>query len=418
MLTLSLWLYQSLLWCYRSLIFVAAKLGHSKAQQWWYGRQESFSKVQTFRRTIGDAPVLWVHCASLGEFEQGRPVIEALLERDPNTQLFLSFFSPSGYTTCQNYAKATTVAYLPMDAPTTAARFLDLLAPDQVIFVKYEFWYHYLTQLKNRQIPTYLISARFRPKQIFFRWYGHLFRTLLDGFTQIFVQDVASAKLLQDIDYNRTVVAGDTRLDRVLSIQAQAKNNPIIAAFQQTAPLLVAGSTWPPDEALLATYMQQQSTHKLLLVPHEVDEGHLKSIEQKFQHLSCKRYSACNANTDFSTIQVVLMDQIGLLSMLYRYGNWAYIGGGFGKGIHNCLEAVVYKLPIFFGPNHHKFLEAKQLLAAKIALEVQDATQLSTQLQQLNNLERTKELQQAIEAYIQASSGATAIILEHLSTSD
>jgi 3-deoxy-D-manno-octulosonic-acid transferase len=347
----------------------------------------------------------------LGEFEQGRPLIEALRKKAPQYKLLLSFFSPSGYEPQQQYPLADWVVYLPADTYGQAEQFLNLVQPQQAFFIKYEFWYGYLSNLKKRQIPTYLIAANFRPKQLFFRWYGGFFRELLQCFELIFVQTKTSQELLAPLEVS-TVVVGDPRLDRVLTIKNQARSFPKIAQFCTQAPTLVAGSTWPADEAILAAWLRHHPDQQLLLVPHEIDEAHVQSIAKRFEFVPTGRYSQA---TTTSAIRVLIIDKIGLLSALYGYGTAAYIGGGFGAGIHNCLEAAVYQLPIFFGPNYQKFQEAKALVRLEIATEIQDAQDLARGLNNYTNETVRTALQQRAATYLEEQRGATALILQHLS---
>ncbi len=354
-----------------------------------------------------------MHCASLGEFEQGRPLLEALRQRAPRHKILLTFFSPSGYEPRRNYPLANWVYYLPADTYGQAQRFLDLVQPQQAFFIKYEFWYGYLTALQERQIPTYLIAANFRPSQIFFRWYGRFFKNLLFCFETIFVQTKASQQLLAPLGLPQVIVAGDTRLDRVLDIKAQARHFPAIAQFCKQAPTLIAGSTWPPDEALLEAWLRQDPTRQLLLVPHEIDEPHLQALAKRFDFVTTGRYTH-GPPIGPLPMRVLIIDEIGLLSALYGYGTAAYIGGGFGAGLHNCLEAVVYELPLFFGANYQKFQEAKALIALGIATEIKDAQELARGLNKYEDTTARLALQQKAAQYLADQRGATAIILQHL----
>jgi 3-deoxy-D-manno-octulosonic-acid transferase len=395
-------------------IRLAAMLGQPKAKKWWYGRVQWQIKLQN--TVAGNtAPLIWVHCASLGEFEQARPILEALRQQMPQHKILLTFFSPSGYEAQKNCSIVDWVSYLPSDQYGAAQQFLDIIQPQQVFFIKYEFWYGYLTTLKKHQIPTYLIAANFRPNQIFFRWYGGFFRQLLFCFETIFVQTPASQQLLAPFQHPSVMVAGDPRLDRVLDIKAQAKNFPKIAQFSTQAATLVAGSTWPPDEALLKEWLLLQPHYQLILVPHEVDRNHLQELKIGFSGIPTAFYSQLD-NVNLSSVQVLIIDQIGLLSSIYNYGIAAYIGGGFGLGIHNCLEAVVYDLPLFFGPNYHKFQEAKALIAANIATEIHQAADLAKGLNNYKTAAARVQLQNKIKHYIHTQKGATATILKHLSS--
>lgn len=306
---------------------------------------------------------VWFHAASLGEFEQARPVLEAYRLRHPDTKVLLTFFSPSGYEVRKNYPLADRVAYLPMDTPRNARRLLDAYRPVAAFFVKYEFWYNYLRELRRRQIPTYLFSAIFRPEQYFFRPYGRWFlKQIRLCYRHIFVQNEKSLQLLARHSIDATL-AGDTRFDRVHQIAQAAEPDAVVKHFLQghDGPVLVAGSTWPPDEQLLARLHECKEwfPSRIIIAPHEIHEEHLRSIEALFP--DSVRYSHLSGS-DSTASPVLIIDNIGILSKLYRYATVAYIGGGFGVGIHNILEAVAYGKPVVFGPNYHKFQEAHDLI--------------------------------------------------------
>lgn len=339
---------------YTGAIYTAS-LWNQKAKQWVQGRKHNLERIN--KKLDSTKPVIWMHCASLGEFEQGRPIIEALKERYPAYQILLTFFSPSGYEIRKNYEKADAVAYLPPDFPGQANRFVELVQPALVIFIKYEFWLNHLTALAKGGIPHILVAGRFDPHQSFFKWYGKGFRQALQQFSHIFVQDQQSAMLLKNQGIERMTVAGDPRFDRVMTIKNQAKSIPEIAAFVGDHPVLVAGSTWPADEALLAEWIKNSSSQgwKLIIVPHEIDMAHMQQIKDRFSHASL--YSEQLRPDD----DVAIIDTIGLLSSLYRYGDIAYVGGGFGKSIHNVLEAAVYGIPVVTGPAIKGVREAVQL---------------------------------------------------------
>lgn len=410
--SMSTFLYYLGIQCYVWGIHLAAAFGQQKAKKWWTGRlhwQQSLSALLADNQ----APILWMHCASLGEFEQGRPVLEALRQQYPTHKILLTFFSPSGYESKKHCQQADWVTYLPADCYGQAQQFLDIVQPQQAFFIKYEFWYGYLSQLHKRQIPSYLIAANFRPNQLFFKWYGGFFRRLLFCFKTIFVQTKNAQQLLASLKLPQVVVAGDTRLDRVLAIQNQERHFPAIAQFCAQAPTLVAGSTWPPDEQLLAQWLKANPTYQLLLVPHELEENHLKKIAVQFDFVPTGWYSQ-DPPIGSLPIKVLIVDKMGLLSKLYGYGIAAYIGGGFGAGIHNCLEAAAYKLPIFFGPNYQKFEEAKALIALGVATEIQEATDLARGLNKYEQATARAALQEQAQAYLETQKGATAIIMEHL----
>ena len=319
--------------------------------------------------------VVWIHAASLGEFEQGRPIIERVKREMPDSIIVVTFFSPSGYKIRKNYPLADFVFYLPADTPKNVTRFLDAVHPDIAIFVKYEFWLNYLNELHRRSIPTYLISAIFRPSQIHFRPWGGMWRRALRCYSSIFVQDKASERLLQRVGYKRCVVAGDTRFDRVAEIARNAKRIPIIEHFAMGTPLFVAGSTWGKDEELLIQLINTNPDIRFVIAPHEMDESRMQRLETTI-HGGVVRYTHSSESSDFSGAQVLILDTIGLLSSAYSYARWAYIGGGFGVGIHNTLEAATFGLPIAFGPNYQKFREARDMIELGAATSVTSATEL------------------------------------------
>jgi 3-deoxy-D-manno-octulosonic-acid transferase len=394
-------------------IHLAALMGNPKAKKWKEGRQDIFKKLsQAFANN--SSPVLWIHCASLGEFEQGRPVIEALKSKDKHLKVLLTFFSPSGYEIRQNYAHADWVFYLPADSKKNAAQFISIVAPQQVVFVKYEFWYYYLTNLQAQKIPTYLISAVFRPNQIFFKWYGGLFRTMLSCFDAIFVQNKKSLALIQTLKHSAVHLVGDTRLDRVLQIKDQAQKFPILEAFYTNTYNIIAGSTWLPDEAILADVLKKFPDIKLIIAPHQIDEKHLQEIEKLFKFTNSIRYSNIEKTTDLAKFPVLLIDNIGMLNSIYAYANIAYIGGGFGTGIHNILEAAVFEIPVFFGPNHHKFPEAKGLIAEGVCFEINNSQEIISHIQTIQQTEISSVIQQNAKLYFQKHSGASRVIVEHL----
>ncbi|MDR1601075.1 MAG: 3-deoxy-D-manno-octulosonic acid transferase [Tannerella sp.] len=311
----------------------------------------------------GSARYIWFHAASLGEFEQGRPVMEMIRKRYPQYRILLTFFSPSGYEVRKNYDGADVVCYLPFDTPYRVRKFLNLARPCMAIFIKYEFWLNYLEELRRRKIPAYVISAIFRREQFFFKRYGRWYRRALSCFDRLFVQDEPSAQLLAEHGITRVSVCGDTRFDRVLDIRSRARVLPALDVFAGNGkyPVLVAGSTWPQDEDLIIAYFNSHPAMKLIIAPHEIHREHLLDIESKLQRPSL-RISEMDQQS-VADKDCLIVDSFGLLSSIYRYGRMAYIGGGFGKGIHNTLEAAVYGIPVIFGPKYHKFKEAKDLIA-------------------------------------------------------
>lgn len=375
------------------------------------GRKEVWKKIHNIHR--GNERLVWFHAASLGEFEQGRPVIEKLRQAEPETKILLTFFSPSGYEIRKNYTGADYILYLPVDTKRNAIRFIETFRPDTAVFVKYEFWFHYLQELHNRQIPTYLISAIFRAEQPFFKSWGSLHRRMLGFFKCLFVQDEQSVKLLSDIHINHVRLTGDTRFDRVKQIADAARDIEKVAAFCNQQPAVVCGSTWPPDEDILLDYINHYTgTYKWIIVPHEIGENHIKSILDKCRKKIIRYSQIANNPAEYD---VLVIDCIGLLSAIYRYGNIAYIGGGFGTGIHNTLEAAVYGIPVIFGPKYQKFNEAVILIREGGAFSIQSGTELAEVLNSLIGTPVVAETagQKALE-YVTSQLGATEVIGEEV----
>ena len=381
-----------------------------KARLWTGGRKDWRGQLR--KGLSGKQVDLWIHCASLGEFEQGRPVIEALRQSFPGLTILLSFYSPSGYEIRKHYAFASHVSYLPLDTRKNARDFMELANPRMAIFVKYEFWMHFLTELHQRAIPILLISAIFRPTQLFFSWYGGSFLRLLSYYEKIFVQDQASAAILETNGVQSVIVSGDTRFDRVLKIAAEAKEVPGIAHFLQDAPAVVAGSTWPGDETVLASCVE--SMPKWIIAPHEVSEARLQQLEKRFG-ASLVRYSALLKDPGkYEDRRILAIDNIGMLSALYRYGKIAFIGGGFDHGIHNVLEAAVYGVPVLFGPHHHKFREAADLIRYGAAFPVETAPALLGCLEKLRDEPYRKICGARASRYVREQAGATGKILDFI----
>ena len=351
-----------------------ASLFNKKAKKMLIGHKETFSILAKNRDP--QARYIWFHAASLGEFEQGRPLIEKIREEKPEYKILLTFFSPSGYEAKKEYADADIVCYLPFDFRSNAQKFLDLVQPEIAIFIKYEFWMNYLNQLRDRNIPTYIISAIFRPTQIFFRWYGYRYRDVLDDFNWFFVQDENSLKLLERFNHHNITISGDTRFDRVYQIAQQEKQLPLVEKFvsrmEEDQLILVAGSTWEKDEEILISYFERHPGLKLIIVPHEIKKAHIEALKNRFER-PCVLYSQTDEK-EVEKADCLIIDCVGLLSSVYRYGNVAYVGGGFGVGIHNILEAAVYGIPVLFGPNCRKFREAGELIALKSATSISGKT--------------------------------------------
>ena len=389
-----------------------ASLWNPKAKAWVTGRKNWKPQLKAVRQQAGSRPVAWVHCASLGEFEQGRPVIEALGNLDPKPYILLTFFSPSGYEIRKNYAGADAVMYLPADTPGNATHFVDTLQPALAIFVKYEYWLNLLSQLYQRQVSVLMVSSIFRNNQVFFKWYGSAWRKALTRIAHFFVQDKDSAGLLQRLGITEVTVAGDTRFDRVLQTAAAFQDIPEIRMFCGEAPVLVAGSTWPEDEQIIATYLQQRPSVRCIIAPHEIHTSHLDQLDQRMPKV--QRFSSWKVQPKQDT-RVLVIDNIGMLSKLYHYASVSYIGGGFGKGIHNTLEAAVYGKPVLFGPNYQKFREAKDLIAQGAAVCVTDANALTEKMDEwLDKPERLSQAGKAASDYVMSEAGATGKIMDYI----
>lgn len=406
-------LYDLALRAYALLLRLLAPL-LPKAAAWVAGRRGLLAHIT---KTIGNDPAerVWFHCASLGEFEQGRPLIEAYRKRYPEVKIVLTFFSPSGYEVRKNWPGADYIFYLPLDTRNHAHRFFDAVRPRLVVFVKYEFWYHFLAEARRRQVPAIVVSAIFRSDQIFFQPWGGFFRQILGSFTHIFTQNQASADLLSGLALPRTQVrvAGDTRFDTVVATAAAPPRPlPLVEAFTaDRAPVLVAGSVWPEDISVFTPLLQQQPELRTIVAPHEITEATLRLVESILPG-QVLRYSQADAAT-VARARILLIDNVGLLSQLYRFGQYAYIGGAFGKGLHNTLEAAAFGLPLFFGPNYTKFQEAIDLVDMHCAIPVQNAAELQSAFKGLQQDEtRRLRLQDVALEYVHTQAGATATIMQ------
>ncbi|WP_299762188.1 glycosyltransferase N-terminal domain-containing protein [uncultured Pontibacter sp.] len=394
---------------YKTAITLAAPF-NEKARLMQQGRARQFERLQE-ALAGNQAPLVWFHCASLGEFEQGRPVMEAFREAFPKYKILLTFFSPSGYEVRKNYTGADYIFYLPLDSAANARRFLSITKPKLAVFVKYEFWHYYMQELERRQIPTLSVSAIFRPEQVYFKSYGDFYRNILRRFTRIYTQNKPSLELLQSIHISKASIAGDTRFDRVLQTAASVKTIPVVEAFAAGQPVFMIGSSWPADlEVLLPLIQKYNQRIKFIIAPHEVNEASINAVMQALGE-GAVRFSK-TSETDAAKYNVLVIDNIGMLSSLYSYGTYAYIGGAFGKGLHNTLEAAVFGLPLFFGPTYDKFQEAKDLVARGCAFPVNNAEEL---LQAFEHVHATPGLRQSItnkeKEYVQEQAGATAKIM-------
>ncbi len=394
-------------------IIKISSLFNAKAKLFVDGRKNLFSNLG---KIDFDNKIAWFHCASLGEFEQGRPLIEKFKKEYPNYKILLSFFSPSGYEIRKNYENADYIIYLPIDTPKNAKRFVNIIKPDIVFFVKYEFWYNFIKEIKKNEIPLYIVSSIFRENQIFFKWYGKWYRKILFNISHFFVQDIESKKLLEKISIANVTIAGDTRFDRVYEIVKKAKELPIINNFKKNSLLFIAGSTWKPDEEIITSYInKKQDNVKYIIAPHEIDEINIKRIENNISNdITVIRYSKANEE-NIDSYKVLIIDNIGLLSSIYKYGDVAYIGGGFGKGIHNVLEAACYGIPIMFGPNYSKFKEAIELIKKNGAFSICSYNEFETNLNIfVNSNQKLSKAGEIAARYVISKKGVTAKILDSI----
>jgi 3-deoxy-D-manno-octulosonic-acid transferase len=383
-----------------------------KAKQFVRGRKNLFEKLSA-RFTGNSYKIIWVHCASLGEFEQGRPIIELIKKQRTDIKIFLTFFSPSGYEIRKNYEGADFIYYLPWDTRKNAEKFIAITKPSLAIFVKYEFWYNYSNELKKKNIPLVSASCILRPNQVFFKPYGGLFRKILKNFTAYYVQNLETKKLLASIGIPSTI-AGDTRFDRVLQIIANAKEVPLAKAFKNESQLWVIGSCWPEDLEVLSSFIHDHSYHlKFIIAPHEINEKFIVEIERSLQ-VKTIRFSKASFD-NVADASVMIIDNIGMLSTLYRYGEVAFVGGAFGDGLHNILEAACYGVPIFFGDkNYEKFQEAHDLIMRGGAFEVSGYSDLKSKYELLNNKPENYLLAcEVTKSYVEENRGATIKIVDY-----
>jgi 3-deoxy-D-manno-octulosonic-acid transferase len=407
---LAVFIHDILIWLYKAGISIAA-LWNKKARAWKQGRWMLHHIFQDVPLRF-EHPVVWMHCSSLGEFEQGRPILDHLRNTNPHRIIIISFFSPSGYEPGQYYKGAKNVFYLPLDGRKKAKAFIDMIEPDLVLWVKYDYWFHYLDELRQRNIPTLLVSAIFRKKQPFFKWYGGLHRKMLSCFTHLFVQDENSKKLLAGLGHSNVTVSGDTRFDRVRQIVHKFEPIDIIEKFCGNDPVLVAGSTWPADEALIKKATADKKL-KLIIVPHEIGEEHIKSIKKLLPDSIL--FSEVTVNLQPSTAKVLIVDTIGLLSRIYKYATITYVGGGFDAGIHNTLEAAAYGKPVLFGPKHEKFREAKGLIEWGGGISVSNTAECARVIEKLlHDKDYYVKTCKASEEYVTGNMGATAKILNYI----
>ena len=412
-------LYNLFLFLYSCGIRIAA-IANPKAKKWLNGRKDIFATINSklsagsFGKTQ-DPKLIWMHCASLGEFEQGRPLLEELKMQYPNQKIVLTFFSPSGYEVMKDYNGADYVFYLPMDSKENAKRFVDALNPTLVLWVKYEYWFYYLTEIKQRNIPTILVSGIFRKNQPFFKWYGAIWKQMLGSFTHFFVQNEESQQLLATLDFTKNITMnGDTRFDRVLEIAANFTSVAGIEKFCGDSPVIVAGSTWEEDEIELLHFVNVNKQVKFIIAPHEIDKTNLKDVKEEFPDSIF--YSELE-NKHSSTANVLIIDNMGMLSRLYKYATVTYVGGGYGAdGVHNVLEAAVYGKPVVFGPVYEKFYEAIGLVNSGGAISIDGGpVKLETVLNELlhDEAERKRRGEAAVQ-FVQDNAGASKKIIQFI----
>lgn len=405
-------IYSSIIRLYSFLIRIAALLGNKKAKLWVLGRENWQNQLQ--QEKLNEKNVTWFHVASLGEFEQARPLIEQIKKKSPDIFILISFFSPSGYEIRKDYQFADKVIYLPIDTQRNAKRFLDLVQPNRIFFIKYEFWFNYLYQIQERKIDCFLVSGIFRKEQHFFKPYGGWFKKHLHAFSHFFVQNKESKNILNLAGISNVTVTGDTRLDQVKTISDSSFNQTRFESFSKNSDVILFGSSWEKEDELSVALSKSNLIGKIIIAPHEIDLKKIKLLKLQFGS-QCKLLSETTTDEDLTLLQILIIDQIGLLSKLYRYAKIAFIGGGFGKGIHNTLEAVVYGIPVLFGPNYHKFQEAHDLISIGAGFCVNNSEEFNTTISGLlrDELHYQNTVIQC-KNYVQENIGATKKIIAHI----
>ena len=405
-------MYNVIIYFYALGVFITS-LFNEKVRKMWRGEHDA---IRTIREKMdANAKYVWFHAASLGEFEQGRPLMEQMRHDHPEYKILLTFFSPSGYEVRKNYEGADIICYLPLDTITNARRFLRTIRPVMAFFIKYEFWYNYLHILKHRNIPVYSVSSIFRPDQVFFKWYGRQYGHVLKCFTHFYVQNEVSRELLAKIGIHDVTVVGDTRFDRVLQIKEAAKKLPIVEAFCDKKKVFIAGSSWQPDEEIFIPWLNEHKDWKLVIAPHVIGEDHLQQIEKMLEGRKVVRYTEATEE-NVKGAEVLMINCFGLLSSIYGYADVTYVGGGFGVGIHNTLEAAVWDVPVFFGPNNQRFQEAQGLKLCGAGLEIGNADDFRRLMQGFEDHPTlAKELGEKAGAFVESMTGATRKILADIS---
>lgn len=410
-------MYNLILYLYQ-LGIILASFFSKKVKLMRKGECEAFNILK--EKIDNNAKYVWFHAASLGEFEQGRPIIERLRKEHPEYKILLTFFSPSGYEVRKNYEGADIICYLPIDTIVNAKKFLKLVNPYIVFFIKYEFWYNYLNILKHRNIPIYSVSSIFRPQQIFFRWYGKQYSQVLKCFTKFFVQNQQSKELLATLNITNVEISGDTRMDRVLQIRNNATDLPIVETFVNNKPCFIAGSSWQPDEQIYIPYFNKNRQWKLIIAPHVIDESHLSEIEKLLEGRKVLRYTDIELKSQkgesvdsmLKDAEVMIINCFGKLSSIYRYARIVLVGGGFGVGIHNVPEAAVYGIPVIIGPNNQRFQEAQELLQIGGCFEIKESKDFITIMQNLSDNTTLRDAGYKAGSYIKNKSGAVDKIMQ------
>lgn len=412
-------MYNLFIYLYNIGVWVATFFS-KKVKVMWEGEHEAFRILR--EKVDPNAKYVWFHAASLGEFEQGRPIMERIKRDYPQYKILLTFFSPSGYEVRKNYEGADIITYLPIDTISNARRFLRTVRPVMAFFIKYEFWYNYLHILKHRNVPLYSVSSIFRPGQIFFRWYGRQYGRVLNCFTRFFVQNEVSKELLHSIGIDCVSITGDTRFDRVLQIKEAGKRLPIVESYlgledtqtSKNIKVFIAGSSWPPDEDIFIKYFNEHRDWKLIIAPHVIGEEHLKQILSKLKRKTVRYTKATEENV--KDAECLIIDCFGLLSSIYHYANVTYVGGGFGVGIHNVLEAAVWDKPVIFGPNNKNFQEAQGLRKAGGGFEIKDYGEFVGLMQRFDhNPDFLDSCSKSAGDYVKSLAGATDKILSEVS---
>lgn len=393
-------------------------LANRKAKLWISGRKDIFKKLQYTTESFSNEKIVWMHCASLGEFEQGRPLLQKIKDANLNTQVIISFFSPSGFEIVKNNKDFNNIFYLPMDSEFHAKKWMDIVKPDLVFWVKYEYWHYYLQEIKKRKVPLLMVSGVYRQNQIFFKWYGGFYRNMLGAFTHFFVQNESSKEQLQQlVSRNKITVSGDTRCDRVINIVNNFTDVAGIADFCRDKKVIVAGSTWEEDEAEWTHYVRQHPELRFIIAPHEIDIENLEDVQKEFTgSVYYSEWMEQREQFKEEEPNCLIIDNIGMLSRLYHYATVTYVGGGFGyDGLHNILEAAVYGKPVIFGPEYDKNFEAAELIECGGAIAIENAIQLEKVVNQLlNNEEELLKRSEASKNYVYKNAGASGKIFSFI----